>query len=130
MSERNEFDIYFNFNDEDHYLTESLSQYMRDKGLRTFDRSVDQLPDQPEFAISEADALARSKMMIAVLTENSCDDASFRDMTSRARALDKPVTVLRFDDSLVPSYLTGYTIIETSRKSFADALNRISGTIL
>lgn len=129
-----EFDIFFNFNAEDHYLVEDLSQYFRDKGYTTFDRSVDQLPDRECDRISENDALSASKMMIAVLTENSLHDPSFENLTNLAVATHRPIVVMRFDDTTIPAHLADRPIVECSRtdirSGLAETLNILEKTNL
>lgn len=123
------FDIYFNFNAEDHYLVEYLSQHLRHHGLTTFDRSVDQLPDEAAEACSEADALAESRMMVAVLTENSVEDPAFQDMVSRCIEERKPIAVMRYDDALIPSRIVDDLIIECSREDLKPSLRELDAIL-
>lgn len=123
------FDLYFNHNAEDHYLVESISQHFRDKGMATFDRSVDQLPDRPQDVITESDALDQSLIMIAVLTENSFNDPHFEDMVAKAEKTGKPIIVMRFGSSVLPSTLASKKIIESNRENLHDCLAKV-GSVL
>ena len=129
MDKKFPFTLFFNFNAEDHYLVEYLSQYFRDKGLTTFDRSVNQLPDSPEFSISEDDALAQSEMMVAVLTQNSFEDPSFQNLVNRANAASKPVIVMRFDDAVIPSALTDKLVVDTERDHYVGGLETVEAAL-
>lgn len=116
------FDVYFNLNAEDTYLVQNISQHLRNRGMTTFDRSVDRLPNDEAENLSEADALDASKIMVYVLTENSVDDPSDQDMLARADAADKRIIVMHFDDVDIPERLVGKTLIEANRANLGPAL--------
>lgn len=119
------FDVYFNHNAEDTYLVQNISQHLRDRGMTTFDRSVDRLPNNATEILTEAEALDESKKMVYVLTENSVDDPSDQDMLARAIAADKPVIVMHFDNVEIPEKLMGRLLIEADRANLKHALKAL-----
>ena len=123
------FDIFFNHNAEDLYLVQYMSQYLRDKSYTTFGRSVSALPDRPEDAISEDDALDSSMIVVDVITRNSADDPSVQDLSARALAASKPIIVMQFNDTPVPDPLKQCAIIQATREDVCKAADALATTI-
>ena len=123
------FDIFFNLNDEDTYLVQNISQYFRDKGLKTFDRSVDHLPVSVAENLSENDALDCSGLMVYVLTENSYNDPSCLNLVDRANETGKRVIVMRFDGANVPESVSDDTIIIADRADLKPSLHRLEDAL-
>lgn len=122
-----DFDIYINNNAEDKYMVENISQFFRDNGYTTFDRSVDSWPNSETENISEVEALRRSLVMLYVLTENSVNDPSDQDMVARAISGNKPIIVMSFDGAEVPAVLTESkaTVVEADRYDLLPSLRKI-----
>ncbi len=119
------FKIYFNHCGEDTMLVQYLSQYLRDRGFKTFDRSVDRIPVDGKEILSEADALERCDLMIDVLTEDSVVDPSVQDMEARAVATGKPVIVVRFADVDIPENMSKYPELRGDRADYDEVMGRI-----
>lgn len=119
------FDIYFNLNAEDTYLVQNISQYMRNNGYSTFDRSVDRLPVTDEENLSEDDALDASREFVYILTENSVKDPFTQQMAIRAKEVSKPITLIRFDNAEPPVEMREFTVLEGDRANLAPMLKNL-----
>lgn len=128
--DKKDFKIYFNHCGEDTMLVSYLSQYLRDRGFKTFDRSVDRVPVDGHEVLSEADALAEAMLMIDVLTEDSVVNASCQDMEARAVAAGKPAVVVRFADVEVPENMRPYPELKGDRAATDEVMARVYQLIL
>lgn len=120
-----DFDIYFNHCGEDTMLVQYLSQYMRDRGFNTFDRSVDRVPVDGQEVISEAEALERSSMMIDVLTPDSVRDSSVQDMEARAVASSKPVVVICYEGVETPDNMRAFPTVRGERADIDGVMDHV-----
>ncbi|MCM1110457.1 MAG: hypothetical protein NC336_04565 [Clostridium sp.] len=125
----NDFDIFFNLNAEDTYLVSYISQYLRDRGMTTFDRSVDRLPVTDAETLSEDDALAASRQMVYVLTENSLRDPSDEELLAKACRSGKKIVVMRFDGVDLPETLKECVVIDADRARLDPSLRRLESVV-